>query len=292
MAGHVRADLLREQRVRRDVGVGHRAHVHRAGADAVDERRSPLDVLVQHEPAQRLGVADQHGAGDAARAGRAHVRGRRVDERDEQLGAADDLGERVGVVHQRRRRHGVDAEALLLAADRRHLLHAREHGAVARRDEQRLARAPQHGDDLDEVVDRLRGVLGQAHAHDEVDVGQHLAERGHALDVGAADPAALAGLRVAHVEHVRAGAVVDLAVAQREWLGLAAARLEQPLPRRTRQRILDQSRAGCARGGRRPRRRRRGTAPAPARSARRRPCRPATRAWPRAGDGTRPRPRR
>ena len=174
-------------------------------------------------------------------------------------------------MHQRRRRHGVDGEALLLAAGRRHLLHPREHGAVARRDEQRLARAPQHGDDLDEVVDPLRGVLGQTHAHDEVDVGEHLAERGHALDVGAADPAALAALRVAHVQHVRAGAVVDLAVAQSEWLGFAAARLEEPLPRRSSPAHPRPDAPGCAHGGRRPRRRRRGTARAPARSARRRP---------------------
>ena len=124
----------------------------------------------------------------------------------------------------------------------RHLLHAREHGAVARRHEQRLARAPHHGDDLDQVVDLLRCVLGQAHAHDEVDVGQHLAERRHALDVGAADPAALAALRVPHVEHVRAGAVVDLAVTQDERRGVAAARLEQPLARRARERVLHEAR--------------------------------------------------
>ena len=199
-------------------------------------------MLVEHQAAQRLGVADERRAGDAARPRRAHVGRRRVDERDEQLRAADDLGERVGVVHERRRRHGVDAEALLLAAERRHLLHAPEHRAVARCHQQRLARAPQHGDDLHQVVDPLRGVLGQAHAHDEVDVGQLLAERGHALDVVAADPAALAALRVPHVEHVGAGAVVDLAVTQDERLGVAAARLEQPLARRARHCVVDEAR--------------------------------------------------
>ena len=223
-------------------GIGHGAHVHGAGADTVDERRSPVDVLVQHQAAQRLGVADEHRPGDAPRPGRSHVGRRGVDERDEQLGAADDLGQRVGVVHERRRRHGVDAEALLLAAERRHLLHAREHGAVARGDEQRLARAAQHRDDLHQVVDLPRSVLGQTHAHDEVDVGQLLAERRHALDVGAADPATLAALRVAHVQHVRAGAVVDLSVTEDERRGVAAARLERPLARRARERVLDEAR--------------------------------------------------
>ena len=111
VASHVGADLLGEQRVRRDVGVGHGAHVHRTGADAVDERRAPVDVLVEHQAAQGLGVADEHRAGDAPGSGRAHVGRRRVDERDEQLRAADDLGERVRVVHERRRGHGVDGRS-------------------------------------------------------------------------------------------------------------------------------------------------------------------------------------
>ena len=112
--------------------------------------------------------------------------------------------------------------------------------AVARRDDQRLARAAQHRVHLHEVVDRLRRVLGQAHAHDEVDVGQLLAQRRHALDVGAADAAALARVRVADVEHVRAGAAVRVGGVEHERLGLAAARLDRPVARRALERRFDQ----------------------------------------------------
>ena len=147
--------------------------------------------------------------------------------------------------------------------------------AVARRHQQRLARAAHHGVDLGEVVDRLRHVLGQAHAHDEVDVRQLLAERGHALDVGLAHAAALARVGVADVEHVAAGAAVAVLRVEHERRGVAAARLDHPVARRAGDGIVDQlgrdAHARAVDHARRPWRRSR----PPARTAPRCPCRRA-----------------
>ena len=127
-----------------------------------------------------------------------------------------------------------------MAGPRRHLLQLRQDVAVARRDDQRLARAAQHRVHLDEVVDGLRRVLGQAHAHHEVDVRQLLAQRRHTLDVGAADPAPLPGVRVADVEDVRAGAAVRVRGIEDHRLGVTAARLDRPVTRRALESRFDE----------------------------------------------------
>ena len=94
-----------------------------------------------------------------------------------------------------------------------------------RRRQQRLARAGEHGGELREVADLRRHVARQAHAHDEVEVGQLLGQRRHALDVGGRAPAALAGVGVGDVDAVRPRAEVALAVLQLETAELAAARV-------------------------------------------------------------------
>ena len=114
--------------------------------------------------------------------------------------------------------------------------------AVARRHQQRLARAAHHGVDLREVVDHLWHVFGQPHAHDEIDVWQLLAERGHALDVGLARAAALARVGVADIEHVAAGAAVAVVSIEHERRGVAAARLDGPVARRAGDGVVNQSR--------------------------------------------------
>ena len=187
---------------------------------------------MQHQAAEHLGVGhDDHGRDRRRRRGAGAGR-RRVHERDLELGADHQLAQGVLVVRERRRGHGVDGEALGLAAQRRHLTHARQHEAVARRHQERLARAADHGLHLGQVVDRLRHVLGQPHRHHEVDVGQLLAEGRHALHVGLARAATLVRVRVAHVEHVGAGAEVAVAVLELERRRVAATRLEQPGARR------------------------------------------------------------
>ncbi len=192
-----------------------------------------LTAWLSTRPASTSALATTITAATLAGAVRAGVGRRRPDHRDAELGAGDHLAGAVLVEEQRRHRHRVDAEAVGLAGQRRHLLHLGEDVAVARRDQQRLARAAHHGVDLDQVVDGLRRVFRQAHAHHEVDVGQLLAKRGHALDVGAADAATLARVGVAHVEDVGAGAAVGVRGVEDERLGVAAARLDRPVARRT-----------------------------------------------------------
>ena len=94
-----------------------------------------------------------------------------------------------------------------------------------RRRQQRLARAGEHGGELGEVADLRRHVVRQAHAHDEVEVGQLLRERGHALDVGGRALTAFAGVGVGDVDTVRPRAEVALAVLELEAAELAAARV-------------------------------------------------------------------
>ena len=132
-------------------------------------------------------------------------------------------------------------------ASARHLLHARQDVAVARRHQQRLARAAHHGVDLGEVVDRLRHVLGQAHAHDEVDVGQLLAECRHALDVGLAHAASLVRVGVADVEHVRAGAAVAVRASRTSGCVSPPRGLMSPVARRAARWRPRRARRGCAR---------------------------------------------
>ena len=119
---------------------------------------------------------------------------------------------------ERRRRHPVNDQTAGIAAQRSHVLHPPYDVAGPRRHDDRFARAAQHGRHLCEVIHFLGHVAGQAHRHDEVDVGEHLAQGRHTFDIGDAAATALAGGRVLDVQAVGARAVVDLTVPEQHDL--------------------------------------------------------------------------
>lgn len=84
--------------LRSAVRVRRRAHVHGAEARAVDEWRSRLDGLTQHEAAEHFSVAHNHCGGHGSRCGGSGVRRRCVCQRDFKLCRADDLRQGVTVV--------------------------------------------------------------------------------------------------------------------------------------------------------------------------------------------------
>ena len=211
------------------VGVDRGAHVHRAHADPPHERRPRADLLVVDEASERFGVAHHYRAGDGTRPRGASAGCRGPDDGHLELGAGGQLGEAVAVVHERRRRHGVDHEAVGRAGRRAHVLDGLDDAAVAGGHHERLARAGEHGGHGREVVDGKRHVFGQAHRHDEVEVRELLAEGRHLLDVGGPHAAPLSAVGVAVVEAVRAGAEIRVAVAQLEGF-VAAARPDGPGP--------------------------------------------------------------
>ena len=120
-----------------------------------------------------------------------------------------------------------------------------------RRGQQRLARAGQHGGELGEIADFRRHVARQAHAHDEVEVGQLFCEHGHALDVDGRAPAAFTCVGVGDVDAVRPRAEVAPPVLELETPEVAATRvsrtagratcLELAVARRALQRSIDES---------------------------------------------------
>ncbi len=240
-ARQVDAGLIAERHPRRPVRVDHRAHVEDADAGAVKERRAGVGELVHDEAGEHFGVGDEDHGGDRRRRRRARRGRRREDRRQLELAAGDQLVETGFVELKGRRRHRQTGEAAGRAAGRRHLGHdAQRRPAEGARDHDRLARAGQHGGELDEVDALGVDVLGQSHRHHEVDVGELLAEGRVGFDVGQARPAA-ALPRVGDVEAVGTRAIPGAAVGE---LAVEAAvgrpTLEQPRTRRARQSPLDE----------------------------------------------------
>ena len=256
--------------LRRAVHIGGRAHVEGAAADAIHERRAAPRELVHDEAAERLGVAHHDGRRDGGRRRGAQGGRRRIDERDVQLGAGDDLVNRLLRVHERRIRHGVAAEAARLTTQRRHITHLAQAGGAVSRGQQRLAGTGQHGGELRQVAGRGRHVSGQAHGHDEVDVSQVFAERRHALDVGRHGLAALAAVGIDDVDAVRPGAEVAVAVPELQAAQLAAPRVAVAAarPRLQREAARRRLQRGVHQGGRDAGARPPTRAPASARSSR------------------------
>ena len=94
--------LVGEEHAGRVVDVDAAAHVHDAGADPEDERRSGARELVQDERRQHLGVGDGHAGGERRRALRARRYRRREDERHAELGTDERLVAGDVVEHERR----------------------------------------------------------------------------------------------------------------------------------------------------------------------------------------------
>ncbi len=151
-ARQVDARLVAQGHARRPVRFDHGAHVEHADAGAVEERRAGVGELVHDEAGEHLGVGDHDDGRDRRRRRRARRRRRRQDHRHLELAADEELVEAALVELQGRRRHGQAGQAAGLAAGRRHLGHDAQRRAAERaRDDDRLARAGQHGGELGEV---------------------------------------------------------------------------------------------------------------------------------------------